>query len=162
MARAAGVNSLFTPNFCIRSLFGRHATVTVAMMSAAFHTQSISRLVQMGGTSYDAPGPTRETVYSLRWGLNVCGLISDMMVRLRTSLVTKRALFTTNAMGYHYTNHKQCLEASVTLVQYHTTSTYIDTVHGVHMRAYAVSGPSQANGPHSTHAPNDTTTKTPT
>ena len=44
-----------------------HATVTVAMMSAAFHNQSISRLVQMGVTSYDAPGPTRETVYSLRW-----------------------------------------------------------------------------------------------
>ena len=28
--------------------------------------------------------------------LNVCGLISDMVVRLRTSLVTKRALLTTN------------------------------------------------------------------
>ena len=40
-------------------------------------------------------------------GLKVRGLISDMVVRLRTSLVTKRALFTTNAMGYHYTNHKQ-------------------------------------------------------
>jgi hypothetical protein len=31
-------------------------------MSAAFHNQSISRCVQMGGVSYDAPGPTREAV----------------------------------------------------------------------------------------------------
>ena len=86
-------------------------------------------------------------------------LISDMAVRLRTSLVTKRALLTTNAMGYQYTDHKQILEACITLVQYHAISTYIDTVHSVHMRAHAVSGPSHANGPHSAHTPNDTIAK---
>ena len=69
-------------------------------------------------------------------GLNVCGLISDMAVRLRTFLVTKRALLTTNAMGYHYVDHKQWLEASITLVQYHATSSYIGIVHILHMHTY--------------------------
>ena len=46
-------------------------------------------------------------------GLKVRGLICDMVVRFRTSLVTKRALLATNAMGYHYIDHKQWLEASI-------------------------------------------------
>ncbi|MGYP000131810250 len=40
-------------------------------------------------------------------GLKVRGLICDMVVRFRTSLVTKRALLAKNAMGYHYIDHKQ-------------------------------------------------------
>ena len=40
-------------------------------------------------------------------GLKVRGLICDMVVRFRTSLVTKRALLTTYAMGYHFNDHKQ-------------------------------------------------------
>ena len=40
-------------------------------------------------------------------GLKVRGLICDMVVRFRTFLVTKRALLATNAMGYHYIDHKQ-------------------------------------------------------
>ena len=99
-------------------------------------------------------------------GLKVRGLICDMVVRFRTSLVIKRALLAENAMGYHYIDHmidhKQWLEASITLVYYHATSTYIGTVHILHMRTYPVSGPSHANGPHSTHTPNDRATNTPT
>jgi len=49
-------------------------------------------------------------------GLKGRGLICDMVIRFRTSLVTKRALLAKNAIGYHYTDHKQWLEASVTLV----------------------------------------------
>ena len=88
-------------------------------------------------------------------GLKVRGLICDMVVRFRTSLVTKRALLAKNAMGYHYTDHKQWLEASVTLVYYQATSNYIGTLHVLHMHTYTVSIRSHANGPHSTHAPND-------
>ena len=57
-------------------------------------------------------------------GLKVRGLICDMVVRFRTSLVTKRALLATNAMGYHYIDQNQWLEASITLVFYQATSTY--------------------------------------
>ena len=71
-------------------------------------------------------------------GLTVRGLISDMMVRLRTSFVTKRALLTTNATGYYYNDHKQGLEALITLVHYRTTCTYIDNVHLLHMHTYTV------------------------
>ena len=71
-------------------------------------------------------------------GLKVRGLICDMVVRFRTSLVTKRALLATNAMGYHYIDHKQWLEASITLVCYQATSTYIGTLHALHMHTYTV------------------------
>ena len=72
-------------------------------------------------------------------GLKVRGLICDMVVRFRTSLVTKRALLAKNAMGYHYIDHKQWLEASITLVYYQATSTYIGTLHALHMHTYPVS-----------------------
>ena len=62
-------------------------------------------------------------------GLKVRGLICDMVVRFRTSLVTKRALLAKNAMGYHYIDHKHWLEASITLVYYQATSNYIGTLH---------------------------------
>ena len=94
-------------------------------------------------------------------GLKVRGLICDMVVRFRTSLVTKRALLAKNAMGYHYIDHKQWLEASITLVYYQTTSTYIGILHVLHMHTYPVSIRPHANGPHSTHAPNDRTCNDP-
>ena len=95
-------------------------------------------------------------------GLKVRGLICDMVVRFRTSLVTKRALLAKNAMGYHYIDHKHWLEASITLVYHQATNSYIGTIHVLHMHAYTVSDPSHANGPHSTHTPNDRATNTPT
>ena len=58
-------------------------------------------------------------------GLKVRGLICDMVVRFRTSLVTKRALLAKNAMEYHYIDHKHWLEASITLVYYQATSSHI-------------------------------------
>ena len=72
-------------------------------------------------------------------GLKVRGLICDMVVRFRTSLVTKRALLAKNAMGYHYIDHKHWLEASITLVYYQATSNYIGTLHVLHMHTYTVS-----------------------
>ena len=62
-------------------------------------------------------------------GLKVHGLVCDMVVRFLTSFVTKRALLATNAMGYHYIDQKHCLEASITLVYYQATSSYIGTIH---------------------------------
>ena len=72
-------------------------------------------------------------------GLKVRGLICDMVVRFRTSLVTKRALLAKNAMGYHYIDHKHWLEASITLVYHQATSSYIGTIHILHMHTYPVS-----------------------
>ena len=57
-------------------------------------------------------------------GLKVRGLICDMVVRFRTSLVTKRAVLAKNAIGYHYIDHKHWLEASITLVYHQATSSY--------------------------------------
>ena len=62
-------------------------------------------------------------------GLKVRGLICDMVVRFRTSLVTKRALLAKSAMGYHYIDHKHWLEASITLVYYQATSSYISVLY---------------------------------
>ena len=95
-------------------------------------------------------------------GLKVRGLICDMVVRFRTSLVTKRALLAKSAIGCHYIDRKHWLEASITLVYHQATSTYIGTVHALHMHTYPVSGRSHANGPHSTHTLNDRATNTPT
>ena len=65
--------------------------------------------------------------------LKVRGLICDMVIIFRTSLVTKRALLATNAMGYHYIDHNHWLKASITLVYHQATSSYIGTIHILHM-----------------------------